>query len=268
MNWYRPAVMAGKFYPADKQLLLSSLREFYEPFEKKKKAIALFAPHAGYMYSGKIAGAVYKKIEVPSTVVILSPNHTGRGPFLSFWDEGNWETPLGKVPVDSAFAETFRLECKEIHSDMLAHLTEHAIEVQLPFLKYQNPDVKIVPLVLGPLRLDACKKVGEALAKVIGDRKDVLIVASTDMSHYVSDEEAEKKDHLALEKMKALDPEGFFQTIASEEISMCGFVPMAVTLYAVNALGGMATHVVSYGNSGTITGDTSKVVSYASGYFD
>lgn len=268
MNWYRPAVMAGKFYPKEKDVLLKKLTKYYDPSEEKKHAMAIFVPHAGYMYSGKIAGAVYKKIVVPDTVIILSPNHTGRGPFLSFWDEGSWDTPLGKVHVDSVVAEKFRLACKEINSDMMAHLSEHAIEVQLPFLQYQNPKVKIVPLVLGPLRFDACKKVGEALAKTIGDRKDILIIVSTDMTHYLAADAAKEKDDLALEKILAMDAEGLYRTVANEEISMCGFVPMAVALTAVKILGASKAHLVSYGNSSDKTGDRTNVVSYASGYFN
>lgn len=267
MNWYRPAVMAGKFYPKEKDVLLKKLNQYYSPSEEKVNARVVFAPHAGYQFSGKIAGDVYKKITVPNTVIILCPNHTGRGPALSFWDEGSWDTPLGKVQVDSVLAEKFRLACKEINSDMLAHLSEHAIEVQIPFLQFQNPKVKIVPVVLGPLKLEACKKVGEALASVLKDRKDVLVVVSTDMSHYVPEEVAKQKDGLAIEKMLALDPEGLYRTVANEEISMCGFIPMAVALFALNTLGIKNASLVTYGNSGEKTGDLKSVVGYASGYF-
>ncbi len=268
MNWYRPAVMAGKFYPKEKSHLTRMLTDFHTPVAKtKEKMRAIFVPHSGYRYCGKIAGDVYKQIEIPSTVIILSPNHTGKGPFLSFWDEGSWDTPLGKVHVHAEMAEKLRVNAGEIHSDMMGHLSEHSIEVQLPFLQFQNPHVKIVPIVLGPLRLENCKKLGESFAKTLKDEKDFMIVVSTDMTHYQTAEVAKQKDDLALEKVLAMDPEGLYQVVEENQMSMCGFIPMAAALFTLKALGNSEAKLVSYGNSARINHDLKSVVSYASGTF-
>jgi AmmeMemoRadiSam system protein B len=227
----------------------------------------LMAPHAGYVYSGKIAGATYARVIVPRLAVVLCPNHTGFGVKRSLWPKGRWQLPGFDLRVDEALAES-ACEHAKLTEDHLAHVREHAIEVQLPFLHALRPDVGIVPICLAGLRYDECEEVGRGLAAAIRDcertrQERVLIVASTDMSHYIPADEAKRLDLRAIERVRALDPEGLYTTVKRDEISMCGYIPTTVALAAARELGAAHAELVRYGNSGETSGKFDEVVGYA-----
>lgn len=265
MFWLRPPVSSGRFYPREPDRLKSLLDEFCPETKEKTPAIAIMVPHAGYLYSGQIAGDVYKKIKVPEYAIILCPNHTGKGPKISVWSEGAWDTPLGRVAIGEDLAKKLLAGLSLNDGDMSGHTHEHGVEVHVPFLQHVRKDIKIVPIVVGHLRPDQCLKVGENLAKVIEafGKEKVLLVASSDMSHYIPADVAFIQDGKALVHVKALDPEGLYKTVAENEISMCGVVPTTIVLEAAKRLGAKEAELVSYGNSAGDVGDLADVVGYA-----
>jgi AmmeMemoRadiSam system protein B len=270
LDWRRFPAVAGRFYPESPAKLKTQLEEYLKDSPSEKlQPIAVFAPHAGYIYSGKIAGDIYKQIVPPQSAFVLCPNHSGKGPRISVWGRGQWETPLGSVPVDEELANQFILSARgEARLDREAHLLEHAIEVQVPFLLAINPNIRIVPITLGPLRMDSVDVVAQALAetlKKIPDKK-ILIVASTDMSHFLSGDQAKACDEPALKAIERMDAAGLYQTVVEKDISMCGFIPTTAAMLAAKALGAKESKLVSYGNSGDASGDYRRVVAYAAGW--
>lgn len=263
-SWLRPAAVAGRFYPDDPQKLRAALIAHCPPAAEIRRPYAIMAPHAGYIYSGKIAGEVYRRTEVPNEVIVLCPNHTGRGDQVSVWAEGVWETPLGDVPVAAARAHQLLARFPTASADKEAHQNEHAIEVHLPFLLWRNPNVQIVPVVVGGLSWEGCRQLGEALAACADG---ALIVASTDMSHYISAREALRLDEMALAEVDRCDGEALYRTVANHNISMCGFIPTSAVLAAVQVKGGLHSERLAYGNSGETTGDQEDVVAYAASWF-
>ena len=263
----RKAVFAGRFYPGASDVLKKELESYIPGSSNKIKAKGIVSPHAGYMYSGRIAGEIYSKIELPQKFIILSPNHTGMGAKISLFNEGNWETPLGQIKVDSSLAEKIGKNFENVKNDFDAHLMEHSLEVQLPFIQYFRDDFQIVPLTLSHLSLEECKKLGIAIAKAISESgEDVLIIASSDMTHYENAKQAEKKDKLAIAQIENLNPEGLFQTVRENGITMCGVIPATVMLFAAKELGGTKGVLVKYSNSGEASGDYDEVVGYAGMY--
>lgn len=263
----REPAVAGTFYPKDPEQLRRSVSECLGEPGPASPALAVIAPHAGYVYSGRFAGSAYRALEVPDRVVALCPNHTGLGARVSVWARGEWVTPLGRVPVDEALAGAILEEAKGLATeDTVAHLREHAIEVHLPFLLERNPRVRIAPIVVGPLSLDGCRRLGEAIARAV-ERAGAgrpLLLASTDMSHYIPAAEAQEKDALALDRIARLDPEGLYEVVSENEISMCGFLPTTCVLFASQKLGAQHAKIVAYGHSGEVTKDHDSVVAYAS----
>ncbi len=233
-----------------------------------EKIIAGIAPHAGYAYSGPCAAHLYSRIQNGvKTVVILGPNHTGLGSGISISDADYWQTPLGKVEIDGELRSSILDASKIIDCEGLAHLREHSIEVQLPFLQSVLKDFRIVPLCMMGGDAGTCREVGEAIAKAVSGSgvKNVLLLASTDFAHYVSQDEAEKKDLLAVDKILKLDPEGLLETVEKECISMCGPMAVASVLFAAKILGAEKAELLKHYTSGEITGDYSQgVVGYAS----
>jgi len=259
----RPPAVAGRFYPSNPERLALDVERYLTASGEPSDATAVVAPHAGWMYSGAIAGQTYAQVRVPGRVVVLCPNHTGLGARRSIWSAGAWRLPGGDVAVDSDLAERIRARA-ELEDDRLAHAREHAIEVHLPFLRAKNRDFACVPICLSRLTLADCKKVGEAIGSVLGELDPrPLLVASTDMSHYISAEAAEKLDRLALARVEDLDPEGLYEVVTEHDISMCGYIPTTVTLFAARALGSKQAKLVRYGNSGETSGDFAQVVGYA-----
>jgi AmmeMemoRadiSam system protein B len=265
MTARRPAAVAGSFYPGSAAELRRMLGLMVEPKRKKAKAIAVICPHAGYIYSGAVAGAVYSSVELPETAVILAPAHRPQRPAFAIMTEGEWETPLGVAPVDAALASGIQARCPAIVDDRSAHAGEHSLEVQIPFLQYLRPGISIVPInVSSRTSLGQIKEAGEAIAGEIRESgREVLLVASTDMSHYMSAVEAKKWDGMAIERILALDPDGLVRTVLDNDISMCGVFPTAVALVSARLLGASRAELIAYANSGSVTGDDREVVAYA-----
>ncbi len=260
----KPAV-AGYFYPSTKEGLLSDLRHLVEPSSHKISAKAIVVPHAGYMYSGGVAGKVYGMINPPDVAIILGPNHTGLGARASIFDGDSFLTPLGEAKVEKDGVVFLTELVPFLKPEKLAHLHEHSLEVQVPFLQFLNSNVKIIPIVLLDLSLEEIYALGSALAEYIlkHPEKQTLLLASTDFSHYVPHEVAKKKDFLAIEQIKKLSPEGLLRVVFTERISMCGYLPVACLLSACQRLPVSTVELVDYKTSGDIIGDYSSVVGYA-----
>ena len=259
----RPAV-AGRFYPGDPNTLLADVHTYLSTTEKTIPAIGCVVPHAGYIYSGHVAGAVFARLNIPRHCIVLCPNHTGMGQPLAIMSDGAWETPLGKVPIDSSLAETLKQRFPLLTEDADAHRAEHAAEVELPFLQAQSPNFTFVPIALGTGKFDVLEGLGQAIADVLkAEAKPVLIIASSDMNHYESDKVTRVKDHRAIDQILALDARGLFDVVMNEDISMCGFGPTVTMLTAAKRLGATAAELIKYATSGDISGDREMVVGYA-----
>jgi AmmeMemoRadiSam system protein B len=260
----REPAVAGRFYPANVNRLNKDL-DSYLSFELKKvPAIGCIAPHAGYMYSGQVAGAVFSRIDIPSHCIVMGPNHTGRGHPLAIMTQGSWRTPLGELAIDTGLAKQLMKIFPAITEDSEAHRFEHAIEVELPFLQKLKPKLLFVPIAVGTGRLVILEHLGKAIAEVLQARTArVLIVASSDMNHYEDDASTRVKDHKAIDRILALDPRGLHETILNESISMCGFGPSVAMLTAAKKLGAEKAELVQYATSGDVSGDRDTVVGYA-----
>jgi len=262
----RSPAVAGQFYPGNEASLVKTLNSLIpdSPAAEKKEALAVISPHAGYIYSGGVAGETIGSVKVPENVIILGPNHTGYGAPVALMDHGAWDMPMGEVEINRELAAAIAENCSQIQVDEVAHRFEHSLEVQVPFLQYMQKSLTIAPLVVSHVSYQTCVSVGNALAEAIRKYgKPVLIVASTDMTHYESRESAGSKDGMALERIKALDPEGLYNTVVGKRISMCGIMPTTVTLIAALALGAKKAELIRYTDSGEASGDTSRVVGYA-----
>ncbi len=252
------------FYESRPARLREQVRACLPSDVPRAPAFGAIVPHAGYVYSGPVAGAVYARLAVPKTVVILCPNHTGRGAPAAVEPSGFWSTPLGEVPTNRRLAARLLELSPSLREDRAAHAREHSLEVQLPFLQTIRPDLDFVPICLGEHDLELCREVGEALARVREEEKEPpLLLASSDMNHYEAREIGRRKDERALSRVEAVDPEGLFATILTEGISMCGFLPATALLFAARASGRKEARVVARRDSGDETGDTSSVVGYA-----
>ena len=263
----RTPAVAGRFYPGRAEELLREVREYSSPVKASAgriSALGCVAPHAGYIYSGRVAGAVYSRLEIPEHCVILCPNHTGKGQPLAVMASATWQTPLGEVAADAELGARLLHRFPALVEDSAAHRGEHAIEVQLPFLQARQPELNIVPIAIGTRNFDVLRGLGEALAEAIAAReKKVLIVASSDMNHYESDAITRVKDRKAIERVLALDARGLWQVVMNEDISMCGFGPTIVMLTAAKLLGATSATLVKYATSGDVSGDYESVVGYA-----
>ncbi len=261
----RPPAFAGTFYDARREELTRDVLQYLAaPEAAPAPAFGAIVPHAGYVYSGPVAGAVYARLRVPPTCVILCPNHTGFGRPAAVDPSGAWRTPLGEVRVDRDLARRLGTLAPALEPDAVAHRGEHSLEVQLPFLQVRRPDVAIVPICVGEPSLALCREIGEALAAVCAEEAEPpLLIASSDMNHYESRDVGRGKDDMALACVERLDAEGLFQTVRAERISMCGVLPATTLLFAARAAGAGPARVVARRDSGDETGDTSSVVGYA-----
>jgi MEMO1 family protein len=262
-----PAV-AGRFYPRNPDDLRAEAKGFLFQSDflasAPLRAIGCIAPHAGYMYSGHVAGAVFARVEIPRRCIVLCPNHTGMGRALAIMSEGVWETPLGEVAIDAELATTLKERFPVLHDDSAAHRAEHAAEVELPFLQLRQPNLTFVPIALGTGQFDPLEQLGHAMADVIANEKGrILIVASSDMNHYESDAITRVKDHQAIERILTLDARGLYDVVTQQNISMCGFGPAVAMLTAARQLGATSAELVKYATSGDISGDRDMVVGYA-----
>lgn len=260
----RAPAVAGHFYPGRAKELVQEVERCLGSNGKPRPALACVVPHAGYMYSGPIAGAVYRQLELPPVAIILGPNHAGMGRPLAIMSEGEWETPLGMVAIDTETATALQEACPALEEDSLAHRSEHSLEVQVPFLRHLRADIRIVPIALSVRSFDPLQELGDALASVLKKAEPrPLLVASTDMNHYESEAVGKVKDRKALDAIKVLEAEQLYATVRREGISMCGYEPTSATLIAARQLGARSAELVRYGNSGEVTGDRSSVVGYA-----
>lgn len=265
MNVRFPCV-AGQFYERDKKRLLDQVTACL-PKDKKggeRSATSVMVPHAGLMYSGVVAGELYALLQWTPTVVLLGPNHTGEGKAISFTEASFWRTPLGDVAVDQAFGETLCRFAPELTRDERAHRYEHSLEVQLPFLQYLSQQTKIVPVSVGLSDFETYRLFGEHLAEAVrASRQKILVVASSDMTHYEPHESAKEKDKEALQAILSLDPDRLSERVRVRQISMCGYAPVVAMLAYARKEGASQGELVRYQTSGDASGDYSSVVGYA-----
>jgi AmmeMemoRadiSam system protein B len=261
----RDPAVAGRFYDADPSVLARQVDRFLSagPAGAATEALGVVAPHAGYVYSGAIAGEVYARVRVPRRILLMGPNHTGRGAPAALWPGGGWLTPLGTVPVDAELtAALLGGGPSLLEADTGAHELEHALEVQLPFLQRARPDVSFAALCLSHLSFADCQRVAGAVARASA-AAGALLVASSDMSHYLPAAAAQELDRKAIERMLALDAEGLYRVVHRERITMCGVVPATVMLLAAVERGATSAELVRYGHSGEVGGSDRRVVGYA-----
>ncbi|MFA5410303.1 MAG: AmmeMemoRadiSam system protein B [Candidatus Omnitrophota bacterium] len=262
----RRATVAGQFYPSTRQELSRQIESLINKKAKKQDVIACMLPHAGYVYSGRVAAETLSRVNLKERIILLGPNHTGMGAAFSVMAEGSWQTPLGEVKIDTQLAKALLGRCRYLEENSLAHIHEHSLEVELPFLQYFKSDFKIVPITLLSDTIRALKETGKEIASAIQDNAftgSTLLVASSDMTHYESQAQAEKKDRRAIEAILELNEDLLAERIQELSISMCGWAPTMVMLSAAKALGAKKGELVRYQTSGDVTGDTSSVVGYA-----
>ncbi|WP_316901287.1 AmmeMemoRadiSam system protein B [Pseudodesulfovibrio indicus] len=262
----RQPIVAGRFYegrPEQLNALVDGLLGLAETRRDKRTLLAM-VPHAGYVYSGAVCGKTLGMADLAPTVLLLGPNHTGRGERFALWPDGAWNIPGGSLDVNQPLARALLAADPAIRPDTAAHMGEHSLEVILPFLHRINPATTIVPVSIASPSLDTLRQVGQAMGRVIAAHDaPVSIVVSSDMSHYISHEDAKKMDSLALDPVVTLNPGALYETVRGRNISMCGVLPMTVGLFAALELGATRAELVAYATSGQVSGDYDQVVGYA-----
>ena len=261
----QPAV-AGQFYTNDPDALRLEVRGYLEAAERRSSvpSILTMAPHAGYYFSGAVAGATLGRANLAETVLLLGPNHTGLGKPFAVWPEGRWQYPGGTLSVDTELVEHLCAAEGRLTPDTLAHQREHSLEVLIPFLAEINPATRIVPLCVSQPDLATLLSVGKAVGRALrAFARPVSMVVSSDMSHFVTHELAQELDAKALDPALALNPTAFYETVRGENISMCGVLPMTLALAAALELGATQTEITAYATSGEMNGEMRRVVGYA-----
>ena len=259
----QPAV-AGQFYPGSEQKLRAALSQLIPENLSPAPVKGIISPHAGYIYSGAIAGRLFGRITIPGTVLIIGPNHHGAGEAAALYPDGEWLTPLGVTAINSRLNSLLLQHGHYLRADKIAHQNEHSLEVQLPFLQYLRPDVTIAALCIGHGDYVPLSDIGHGIAAAIREfGEDVLIIASSDMTHYESAASARQKDEMALARALALDGKGLLDVCHRQHITMCGAVPATVMIEAVLQSGASQAELIAYGNSGDVSGDNRQVVGYA-----
>ena len=261
----RQPVVANQFYPGDPTQLEQTVAGLTPVVDENEKitATAVIMPHAGYVYSGATAGLTISRVQVPETVIILGPNHHGRGAAVALGTT-DWQMPMGTVPIDQELAAQLLQISQIVTEDEQAHSREHSLEVQVPFLQFLQNNLQIVPICVSHISYAECEVVAKDIAAAVqAVARPVLLVASTDMTHYKSREQASAQDHMAIDKMLAFDPKGLYETVHAHQISMCGVIPTVITLLASRALSSNKVELVRYTDSGETSGDTNQVVGYA-----
>lgn len=262
----RKPQVAGQFYSASAARLKAEVELLVKKQPGKREVIACMLPHAGYIYSGKVAGAVVSAIEIKEKIIIMGPNHTGYGRKFGIMSEGLWQMPFGNVPIDSGLAKALLEKSSYLEEDSLSHAYEHSLEVELPFLQYIRQDFAIVPITFSPADLEAYKNIAAEIAGCIKElnlEKRALIIASSDMTHYEPQDSAEKKDKQAIEAILELDEDKLWERVNKLNISMCGYGPAIAMISAAKLLGAKKSELIAYQTSGDVTGDYSSVVGYA-----
>ncbi len=260
----RKPVVAGQFYPGSPSRLGEMIAQLVDEKAVKEDVIGLLSPHAGYVYSGAVAGAVISRVKFKDTFIIMGPNHTGLGSPLSIMTSGTWETPLGEVKIDSELGKRILATSSHLQDDEMAHQYEHSIEVQLPFLQYFKRDIRMVPIVLAHATGAIYKEIGQEIARAVKELgREVVLMASTDMTHYEPHQSAQNKDAQAIEAIVALDEDELLRRVGELGISMCGYAPTTSLISAAKELGATGAELVKYQTSGDTSGDYSAVVGYA-----
>jgi len=260
----REPAVAGTFYSSNPKSLQQTVSSYLGEPSERLEAMGVIGPHAGYMYSGAVAGSVYSAVELPRRFIILGPNHTGRGAPWALHPPGDWRTPLGLAPVDAELNRLLLQECSLLREDRVAHFREHSIEVHIPFLQVLLHDFTFAAISVGRTDFAALEALGHALARVVqAAAQPVLLIASSDMTHYEPADTAARKDRMAIERVLKLDPRGLHQVVLEEDISMCGLAPAVALLTACCDLGATAGKLIRYSNSGDTSGDYDHVVGYA-----
>lgn len=260
-----PAV-AGQFYPGNPTELAAVVQKYTstDAPQTKVKVRACLVPHAGYMYSGAVTGAVFARIALPRKILVIGVRHYPQGRPLAILSEGAWRTPLGDVPIESSLAVQLRKECAALREDSLAHSREHSLEVELPFLQVLAPGFSFVPVAVGTVHFDELRETGEGIARALQNTpEEVLIVTSSDMNHYEADGITREKDKKAIDCLLQLDPKGLYDVCRDKHISMCGLGPAVTMLTAIRRLGARTAELVRYATSGDINGNRDEVVGYA-----
>jgi AmmeMemoRadiSam system protein B len=265
MDRVRQPAVSGSFYPDSAEEVEASLDALIEAIEPKRKARALVVPHAGWIYSGRVAGAVYGRVSLPPRCILLGPNHTGLGAPGAVMVRGLWRYPGGELPIaeDLALALLGGAAGDLLTEDELAHRREHALEVQLPFLRRVEPTMTFVPVSLMRTSLDFCRTVGHAVAEVVSNASEpICLISSTDLNHYAPQAVSNQKDRLAIDAILSLDPERLHRTVTEHQITMCGIAPTTALLFALQELGAQSAELVRYMTSGDVSGDYRRVVGY------
>jgi len=260
----RPAAVAGRFYPSDARSLEAQIDQLTSLASPRVPALGCIVPHAGYVYSGHVAGVVYSSIDLPSRFILLGPRHYPQGARFAILSEGAWQTPFGPAHLDSRLATELKNAFPLLREDAVAHAPEHSLEVQLPFLQRLVENFAFAPMLVSSDRFDALEALGHAVASVVRAQKDpVMILASSDMNHHESDAVTRVKDRKAIDAILALDAHALYDTVRREEISMCGYGPTVAMLTAALDLGATKANLVRYATSADVTGDADDVVGYA-----
>ncbi len=260
----RHPVAAGRYYPGSASEIREMIEMFVDETAEKEEVIGLLMPHAGYPYSGSVAGATISRVRFKDTFIIMGPSHTGMGKPFSIMTEGVWGTPLGEVEIDSELARQIVAASKYLQEDTQAHQQEHAVEVQIPFLQYFKPDIKIVPIILAYAPAEIYKEIGKDISGAIKKlNREAVIIASGDMTHYEPQKYAKEKDTQAIEAMLNLDEDELTRRYEELDISMCAHGPAVSLISAAKELGATRAELVKYQTSGDVTGDYSSVVGYA-----
>lgn len=258
-----PAV-SGRFYPSEAKELEAEVRRCAEAGAVRSRVQACLVPHAGYVYSGPVAGAVYARIEFPKKILILGVRHFPGGERAAILTAGAWRTPLGDAPIDSHLAGRLLSACPVLREDAVAHSREHSLEVQLPFLQVLVPGFSFVPVALGTIRWEELLAIGDGIAGVVEKAgEDVLLLATSDLNHYEDDRTTRVKDKKAVDQLLAMDARGLYDVCRDQEISMCGLGPAVALLAALGKLGTKQAELVKYATSADVSGDTRSVVGYA-----
>jgi AmmeMemoRadiSam system protein B len=265
-----PAVV-GRFYPSNPAELTATIHRLteIEPTRETLTVKACLVPHAGYLYSGAVAGAVFSRIRLPQKILILGVRHYPRGEPAAILSSGAWRTPLGDVPIDESLARALRAACPLLREDSVAHSQEHSLEVQLPLLQVLAPGFTFVPVALGTIRFDDLVTVGEAVGRVLAESsEEILLLTTSDLNHYQDDATTRVKDRKAIERLLELDARGLYDTCRNEQISMCGLGPAVAMITGLRAIGVTHAELVRYATSADVSGDLSAVVGYASMIFN
>ncbi|MBD1399142.1 AmmeMemoRadiSam system protein B [Pelovirga terrestris] len=259
----RQPVVAGLFYPASAVELKRQLATFVSE-EDQQQAAAVVLPHAGYGYSGDVAGDVISRIRVPHQVILLGPNHHGSGKQMAVSAVDAWATPLGDVAVAAALRSHLLDEVPQLELDDSAHQQEHSLEVLLPFLQYVQSQLQVVPIAITHSSPAQLIELGAGIARAINNwNEPVLLIASSDMNHFLPAAENVRLDSLAIDAMTAFDPQRLYRIVADQQISMCGMFAVVAVMEAAKLLGAHSCELIRYSHSGEKSGDNSRVVGYA-----